>query len=88
MNGLRTAFLVHFWNAKDNDLYDHLKWDGTPSLEKRPNMVFAITVPLRDNPLLPTDKAGLVMESLKRHGLIADHGVRTLSPSDPNYRYC
>ena len=86
MMGLKTAFLVHFWNPVDNDLYDHIRADGTPSAEKRPNGVFAITVPLKDNPLLPADKAVMVLESMVKYGLIADHGVRTLSPVDPNYR--
>ena len=86
MIGLKTAFLVHFWNPVDNDLYDHIRADGTPSAEKRPNGVFAITVPLKDNPLIPADKAVMVLESMVKYSLIADHGVRTLSPVDPNYR--
>lgn len=86
MTKIKQNFLTYFWNHKDSDLYDHLKADGTPGLQKRPNSIFAITVPLKDNPLIPLDKARQVFDSFLSSGLLAQHGVRTLSPSDKDYR--
>ena len=86
MNQVKSAFLSRFWNDRDQDLYDHLNPDGSANTQKRPNSIFAITVPLKDNPLIPADKAALVFNSLIKNGLLANHGVRTLSPSDWQYR--
>ena len=86
MNKLQNSFLKYFWNQKDSDLYDHLKDNGSPGLQKRPNSLFALTIPLTDNPLIPLDKSVLVFQSFLRNGLLADHGVRTLSPNDPGYK--
>jgi glycogen debranching enzyme len=86
MSTVKTNFRKYFWNEKDSDLYDHLKADGTPGLQKRPNSIFAVTVPLKDNPLISRDDSGKVFDSFLASGLLALHGVRTLSPSDKEYR--
>ncbi|MHA2363024.1 MAG: amylo-alpha-1,6-glucosidase [Candidatus Hodarchaeales archaeon] len=84
MKELRDAFQEYFWDPIDLDLYDHLNLDGTSDYQKRPNIIFAITVPLLDNPLLTPKQASLVLNSVIQNTVVA-HGVRSLSSSDSDY---
>ncbi len=84
MVSLKQNFLSEFWNPKDNSLYDHLNEDNSPNKQKRPNEIFAVTLPLPDNPLLNSKQELLVLEDVIHHCL-APQGVRSLSPDDPNY---
>ncbi|KAJ3084643.1 hypothetical protein HK102_000603 [Quaeritorhiza haematococci] len=85
MQRIRGQFLSTFWNNRDEDLFDHIRPDGSANAQKRPNMIYVITVPLKDNPLLPEDRALKVLRSVVKNN-VAPHGVRTLVPSDPEYR--
>ncbi|MFX1284085.1 MAG: amylo-alpha-1,6-glucosidase [Promethearchaeota archaeon] len=84
MDKLKKVFNDKFWDSSNKTLYDHLDKDGIPNLQKRPNIIFAITVPLLDNPLITTHQAECVIEDVLTNCL-ADHGIRSLSKDDPNY---
>ncbi|MHA1976023.1 MAG: amylo-alpha-1,6-glucosidase [Candidatus Hodarchaeales archaeon] len=84
MDKLKTNFLMKFWNYEDNSLYDHLNDDDFPDLQKRPNGIFAITLPLPDNPLLNLNEERWVLEDVVKNCL-APHGIRSLSQDDLTY---
>jgi glycogen debranching enzyme len=57
----------------DNGVFD-------PSI--RPNQIFAVSLP---HSMLSTERAESVVAIVQQH-LLTPYGLRTLSPSDPNYR--
>jgi predicted glycogen debranching enzyme len=75
------AFNRLFWNAKDNCLYDVVN-DGPPDASIRPNQIFAVSLPY---PMLSPDRARRVVEKVREH-LLTPYGLRSLAPSDPQYR--
>jgi predicted glycogen debranching enzyme len=75
------AFNRLFWNEKDNCLYDVVN-GGPPDTSIRPNQVFAVSLPYT---MLSPDRARSVVEKVRQH-LLTPYGLRTLAPSDPQYR--
>jgi predicted glycogen debranching enzyme len=70
-----------FWNEKLGCLYDVVN-GGPPDSSIRPNQIFAVSLP---HSMLPLDRAGSVVEKVQEH-LLTPFGLRTLAPSDPQYR--
>jgi glycogen debranching enzyme len=75
------AFLKHFWLEDRGHLADAV--DGARiDRSLRPNMVIAAA--LEASPLTREQRASIV--SCAREHLLTPEGLRTLAPSDPNYR--
>jgi predicted glycogen debranching enzyme len=70
-----------FWNEKLGCLYDVVN-GGQPDPSIRPNQIFAVSMP---HNMLPEDRARRVVEKVEEH-LLTSFGLRTLAPSDPQYR--
>jgi len=70
-----------FWNEKLGCLYDVLN-GGPPDPSIRPNQIFAVSLP---HSMLPRDRARRVVSNVEEH-LLTPFGLRTLAPSDPQYR--
>jgi predicted glycogen debranching enzyme len=75
------AFNRLFWNAKDSCLYDVIN-GGPPDASIRPNQIFAVSLPYT---MLSPERARIVVEKVREH-LLTPYGLRTLAPSDPQYR--
>jgi predicted glycogen debranching enzyme len=75
------AFNRLFWNEKDNCLFDVVS-DGPPDASIRPNQIFAVSLPFT---MLSPDRSRSVVEKVREH-LLTPYGLRTLAPSDPQYR--
>jgi predicted glycogen debranching enzyme len=69
------------WNEKGGYLYDVVN-GGPPDASIRPNQIFAVSLP---HTMLSPDRAKLVVDTVRRH-LLTPYGLRTLAPSDPQYR--
>jgi len=69
-----------YWYAVGGYLYDVL--GETPNAQLRPNQIFAVGLP--HSPLHP-ERAKRVVEVVERE-LLTPYGLRTLSPTDPEYR--
>lgn len=77
----RFSFNRLFWNEQRGCLYDGI--DGKiPDPSLRPNQILAVS--LRHTMLAP-DRAKQVVQAVQEH-LLTPYGLRTLAPSDPNYR--
>jgi predicted glycogen debranching enzyme len=77
----KVSFTRLFWNDKLACLYDVVNGDWRdPSI--RPNQLFAVSL---CHSMLEGGAAKLVVETVERH-LLTPYGLRTLSPSDPQYR--
>src|ERR1700685_906839 len=70
-----------FWNEKLGCLYDVVN-GGPPDPSIRPNQIFAVSLP---HGMLRQDRARRVVEKVKEL-LLTPFGLRTLAPSDPQYR--
>ncbi len=70
-----------FWNEKDNCLYDVIN-GGPPDASIRPNQIFAVSLPYT---MLPPGRARAVVEKVREH-LLTPYGLRSLAPSDRQYR--
>jgi predicted glycogen debranching enzyme len=70
-----------FWNEKLGCLYDVVN-GGPPDPSIRPNQIFAVSLP---HSMLPRDRARSVVEKVVEH-LLTPFGLRSLAPSDPQYR--
>ncbi len=70
-----------FWNAEANCLYDVVN-GGQPDASIRPNQLFAVSL---HHSMLTRERSQQILEVVERH-LLTPYGLRTLSPSDPNYR--
>jgi len=79
---LKKNFATFFWNEKSSYLYDHLKQDGTPAGEVRPNAILAIWV--AGDSLLTEEQYRKVVETALEE-LCFKHGVLSLSPRDKNF---
>jgi predicted glycogen debranching enzyme len=70
-----------FWNEKDTCLYDVVN-DGPPDPSIRPNQIFAVSLP---HAMLPRERAKRVVDKVQEN-LLTPYGLRSLAPSDPQYR--
>jgi predicted glycogen debranching enzyme len=77
----QSNFAKLFWNSAEGCLYDVVEGDRRDA-SIRPNQILAVS--LFHNMLSP-DLAAEVVETVQRH-LLTPFGLRTLSPSDPQYR--
>ena len=77
----RDNFLRAFWSEELGYLADVVN-EGTRDLSLRPNQLYAIGLP---HPLLTGDRALSVLDVVQRE-LLTPVGLRTLAPSDPQYR--
>jgi predicted glycogen debranching enzyme len=75
------SFNAKFWNPDLNCLYDYIDGDYS-NADIRPNQLFAISLPF---PLLSKDKGEKVFQVVKKH-LLTPRGLRSLSPSHPDYK--
>jgi predicted glycogen debranching enzyme len=75
------SFNEKFWNESSACLYDYLVDDkGDPKV--RPNQIFAVSLPF---PVLKQDRWKDVLRTIDSE-LLTPVGLRTLSPSDPEYK--
>ncbi len=72
-----------FWNEDLGCLYDVVN-GGPPDSSIRPNQIFAVSLP---HSMLSHDRARSVVEKVEEH-LLTPFGLRSLAPSDPQYRGC
>ncbi|MBI3474773.1 MAG: glycogen debranching enzyme N-terminal domain-containing protein, partial [Acidobacteria bacterium] len=70
-----------FWNEKDGCLFDVTN-GAPPDSSIRPNQIFTVSLPYS---MLTPDRAKAVVEKVRAH-LLTPYGLRSLSPSDPQYR--
>jgi len=75
------AFNRLFWNEKTGCLYDVVN-GGPPDASIRPNQIFAVSLP---HSMLSPERAKAVVEKVQEH-LLTPYGLRSLAPSDPQYR--
>jgi predicted glycogen debranching enzyme len=77
----RESFEGLFWNGSAGCLYDVIDGDRRDG-SIRPNQIFAVSLFHR---ILPEEKAKSVVAAVEHH-LLTPYGLRTLAPSDPQYR--
>ncbi len=70
-----------YWNANTGYCYDVLDGPNGSDASLRPNQLFAVS--LNDGLLTPAQQKAVV-DTCARH-LLTTHGLRSLSPDDPNY---
>lgn len=70
-----------FWNEQEGCLYDVVN-GGPPDASIRPNQIFAVSLP---HSMLSPERAQSVVEKVREH-LLTPYGLRSLSPSDPQYQ--
>ena len=77
----RESFIRLFWNESADCLYDVV--DGSRrDASIRPNQIFAVSL---FHSMLSGDQAKSVVATVETH-LLTPYGLRTLAPSDPQYR--
>ena len=69
------------WNEQGGYLYDVIN-GGAPDASIRPNQIFAVSLP---HSMLSPERAKQVVETVQQH-LLTPFGLRSLAPSDPQYR--
>jgi predicted glycogen debranching enzyme len=69
------------WNEKGGYLYDVVN-GGPPDASIRPNQIFAVSLP---HTMLSPERGRAVVETVQQH-LLTPYGLRSLAPSDPQYR--
>ena len=77
----RESFNRQFWNDELGCLYDVINGDMRDA-SIRPNQIFAVSL---HHMMLPVEKARRVVETVERD-LLTPYGLRSLAPSDPQYR--
>jgi predicted glycogen debranching enzyme len=77
----RASFLRQFWNEEAGCLYDVVNGDERDGAI-RPNQVFAVSLFYG---MLPRERAKSVVAVVERD-LLTPYGLRSLAPSDPQYR--
>jgi predicted glycogen debranching enzyme len=77
----RNSFCEQFWNESTGCLYDVINGDSRDEAI-RPNQVFAVSL---FHSMLSREKAKSVLATAERH-LLTPYGLRSLAPSDPQYR--
>ena len=75
------SFTPLFWNQAAGCLYDVVNGEARDAAI-RPNQIFAVSLFHR---MLSPEKAKSVVATVERH-LLTPYGLRTLAPSDPQYR--
>lgn len=75
------AFNRLFWNESNGCLYDVVN-GGPPDPSIRPNQIFAVSLHYN---MLSAERAKGVVEKVREH-LLTPYGLRSLAPSDPQYR--
>ncbi len=78
-------FAAAFWNERDGCLYDVLTpaWGRfVPDAKIRPNQLFAISLP---HSAISPEQRTAALACVEKH-LLTPQGLRTLAPSDPEYR--
>jgi predicted glycogen debranching enzyme len=70
-----------FWNEKQGCLYDVTN-GAPPDPSIRPNQIFAVSLP---HVMLTEERAKAVVEKVREH-LLTPYGLRSLTPSDAQYR--
>ena len=80
-NATKISFNRLFWNEGADCLYDVVDGD-TRDPAIRPNQIFAVSLPYS---MLSSEHARKVVAKVQEH-LLTPYGLRTLSPSDPQYR--
>jgi glycogen debranching enzyme len=78
---VRESFRAKFWNSARGCLFDVLAHDG-PIAKFRPNQIFAVS--LRHG-LLDNEQERAVVQMVEKE-LLTPVGLRTLEPSDPEYK--
>lgn len=76
----RTSFNSLFWNEEAGCLYDVVNGDARDG-SIRPNQILAVSLA---NSMLEPKRAKRILRVVERE-LLTPHGLRTLSPRDPNY---
>src|SRR5689334_3658183 len=79
-NKARASFNKLFWNEQVGCLYDVINGEIRDA-SIRPNQVIAISL---TNTMVPKERATSILRVVERE-LLTPRGLRTLSPSDPNY---
>jgi predicted glycogen debranching enzyme len=69
------------WNEKGNYLFDVVN-GGPHDASIRPNQIFAVSLP---HTMLSPERAELVVHTVQQH-LLTPYGLRSLAPTDPQYR--
>src|SRR2546422_1540326 len=69
------------WNEKGEYLYDVVN-GGPPDASIRPNQILAVSLPYT---MLTPERSRAVVETVQQH-LLTPYGLRSLAPSDPQYR--
>jgi predicted glycogen debranching enzyme len=77
----KRSFSSLFWNEKGGYLYDAVD-GGPPDASIRPNQILAVSLPYM---MLDPRRAKAVLEVVQQH-LLTPYGLRSLAPSDPQYR--
>ncbi len=77
----RARFQPLFWNEAAGCLFDVVNGEARDGAI-RPNQIFAVSLP---HGMLPPETAARVVAAVERH-LLTPYGLRTLAPSDPQYR--
>jgi predicted glycogen debranching enzyme len=75
------SFNRFFWNESGGYLYDVVS-DAPPDASIRPNQIFAVSLP---HSILDTERAKQVIGVVQER-LLTPYGLRTLAPSDPQYK--
>ena len=77
----KSSFNRQFWNTAAGCLYDVIDGDvADPAI--RPNQIFAVSLPFG---MLSSEQEHKVVGKVQEH-LLTPYGLRTLSPSDPQYK--
>ncbi|HWD97520.1 MAG TPA: amylo-alpha-1,6-glucosidase [Bryobacteraceae bacterium] len=77
----RESFAARFWNQNAGCLFDVIEQPGE-SASIRPNQVIALSLGF---PLIEGDRAMQILAAIERE-LLTPFGLRTLAPTDPQYR--
>jgi predicted glycogen debranching enzyme len=75
------SFKRLFWNEESGCLYDVVN-GAPPDPAIRPNQIFAVSLPYS---MLSPERAKSVVDKVREH-LLTPYGLRSLAPSDPQYR--
>src|ERR1700756_120365 len=75
------SFTRLFWNENTGCLYDVTN-GAPPDPSIRPNQIFAVSL---THSMLSPERAKSVVEKVKEH-LLTPYGLRSLAPTDPQYR--
>ena len=78
----RAAFNARFWNPRAESLFDVVDGPGGDDASFRPNQIFAVSLRF---PVLEERRWRAVVDAVQGR-LLTPYGLRTLAPSEPEYR--